>query len=110
MLDRVDVGIQQVGRIVLNPPHIRQRRLRLGMLKSAATAAAAIAMCHMASAERLSFRSSPLSAGRASLTEDGFRVARTLGAANFTPELAYHVEIAYESFSEKTGRGGNAIL
>ena len=58
-------------------------------LKSAASTVAAIAMCHMALADNLSFRSSPLLAGRASLTEDGFRLSRSLGAANFTPELSY---------------------
>ena len=77
-------------------------------LKSAASAVAAIAMCHMAFADNLSFRSSPLMAGRASLTEDGFRLSRSFGTANFTPELSYPIEIAYESFSEKTGIFGFA--
>ena len=58
-------------------------------LKSAASTVAAIAMCHMALADNLSFRSSPLMVGRASLTEDGFKLSRSLGAANFTPELSY---------------------
>ena len=57
---------------------------------------------HTWAAERLTFTSRPISAGRASLTEDGFRVSRTLGTANFTPELAYPVELTYESFSERT--------
>ena len=44
----------------------------MSMLKSAASAIAAIAMCHTSLAGGLSFRSSPIMAGRASLTEDGF--------------------------------------
>ena len=80
----------------------------MSMLKSVASAFAAIAMCHIAFADGLSFRSSPLLAGRASLTEDGFRISRSLGAANFTPELSYPVEVAYESFSERTGIFGFA--
>ena len=77
-------------------------------LKSAVSTVAAIAMCHMVFADNLSFWSSPLMAGRASLTEDGFKLSRSLGAANFTPELSYPIEIAYESFSEKTGIFGFA--
>ena len=59
-------------------------------------------------AEGPSFQSKPLLAGRASLTEDGFVVARSLGTANFTPELAYPVQLAYGSASEKTGIFGYA--
>ena len=80
----------------------------MSMLKSVASAIAAIAICNTSLAGGLSFKSSPLQAGRASLTEDGFRISRSLGAANFTPELSYPVEVAYESFSEKTGIFGFA--
>ena len=80
----------------------------MGMLKSAASATIAIAMCHTSLAGGLTSKSSPLQAGRASLTEDGFRISRSLGAANFTPELSYPVEVAYESFSERTGIFGFA--
>jgi len=45
-----------------------------------------------AAAERLSLESRPLLAGRASLTADGFVEARTLGTANFTPELHLSME------------------
>ena len=58
-------------------------------LKSAASTVGAIAMCHMTFADNLSFRLSPLMAGRVSLTEDGFRLSRSFGRANFTPELSY---------------------
>ena len=45
----------------------------MSMLRSAASAAiAAIAICNTSLAGGLSFRSSPIMAGRASLTEDGF--------------------------------------
>ena len=80
----------------------------MSMLKSVASVTIAIAICHASLAGGLSFKSSPLQAGRASLTEDGFRISRSLGAANFTPELSYPVEVAYESFSERTGIFGFA--
>lgn len=80
----------------------------MSMLKSVASVTIAIVICHASLAGGLSFRSSPLMAGRASLTEDGFRISRSLGAANFTPELSYPVEVAYESFSERTGIFGFA--
>ena len=44
----------------------------MSMLKSAASAIAVIAVCNTSLAGGLSFKSSPLQAGRASLTEDGF--------------------------------------
>ena len=44
----------------------------MSMLKSAASAIAAIAMCHTSLAGGLTFKSIPLQAGWASLTEDGF--------------------------------------
>ena len=43
-------------------------------------------------AEGPTFLSKPLLAGRASLTADGFVVGRSLGTANFTPELALDLE------------------
>lgn len=73
----------------------------MSMLRSAATAVAAIAICHASLAGGLTFKYSPLMAGRASLTEDGFRISRSLGTANFTPELSYPVEITYQSFQKR---------
>ena len=58
--------------------------------------------------ESPSFLSKPLLAGRASLTEDGFVVSRSFGTANFTPELAWPVQLVYESASERTGIFGYA--
>ena len=68
----------------------------------------AFALFAAGAAEHPSFTSKPMLAGRASLTEDGFRVSRNLGTANATPELAYPIELTYESFSEKTGIFGFA--
>ena len=59
-------------------------------------------------AEGPSFLSKPLLAGRASLTADGFVIGRSLGTANFTPELSYPVQLVYESASEKTSLFGYA--
>ena len=71
-----------------------------------------VAVCGFAvvvgAAERLSLEARPLLAGRASLTADGFVEARTLGTANFTPELRGPVQLVYESASEKTGPFGFA--
>jgi hypothetical protein len=49
----------------------------MSMLKSAASVTIAIVICHASLAGGLSFRSSPLKAGRASLTEDGSRISRS---------------------------------
>ena len=76
--------------------------------KHIASLVSALALFAAGAAERMSFSSRPMSAGRASLTEDGFAVSRTLGTANATPELAYPIELTYESFSEKTGLFGFA--
>ena len=87
---------------------MQRKEVEMSMLKSVASAIAVIAVCNTSLAGGLSFKSSPLQAGRASLTEDGFRISRSLGAANFTPELSYPVEVAYESFFERTGIFGFA--
>ncbi len=76
--------------------------------KHIASLVSALALFAAGAAERISFSSRPMSAGRASLTEDGFRVPRNLGTANATPELAYPIELTYESFAEKTGIFGFA--
>lgn len=76
--------------------------------KHIASLVSVLALFSAGAAERISFSSRPMSAGRASLTEDGFAVSRTLGTANATPELSYPIELTYESFSEKTGLFGFA--
>lgn len=60
------------------------------------------------SAENVNFLSRPLSAGKASLTENGFLISRTLGTANFSPELRLPVQLVYESASDKSGIFGYA--
>ena len=51
----------------------------------------------------ISFAGNPMSAGRASLTENGFVVTHTVGVANFSPEFRTPVQIHYESFRERKG-------
>ncbi len=59
-------------------------------------------------AERVDFSHSPLTAGRASLTETGYVEQRTIGVARMAPELTMPIELVYESSSEKTGVFGFA--
>ena len=42
------------------------------------------------------FFSRPLSAGKASLTENAYFVSETLGVANFSPELRFPVQLIYQ--------------
>ena len=58
--------------------------------------------------ENVNFISKPLTAGKASLTENGFLYTRTLGIANFSPELRYPIQLVYNSAREKTGAFGFA--
>ena len=72
-----------------------------------------ISLCFLLStggfaAEQVSFASKPLTAGRASLTENGFIVSSSLGTANFSPDLRYPIQLIYQSASEKTGIFGFA--
>ena len=59
-------------------------------------------------AEQLSFRSSPMTAGKASLSENGYIVSRELGGANFSPELRYPVQLIYRSDSADAGLFGTS--
>ena len=54
------------------------------------------------------FSHSPLTAGRASLTETCYVEQRSIGVARLSPELTMPVELVYESASEKTGAFGFA--
>jgi hypothetical protein len=49
------------------------------------------------------FSHQPLLAGKASLTDNGFEVKRTLGTAAFAPELMMPIELVYSSSSENSG-------
>ena len=53
--------------------------------------------------ENVNFISRPLTAGKASLTENGFILAEILGRANFSPELRLPIQLLYNSTSEKSG-------
>ena len=59
-------------------------------------------------AEQLNFRSSPMTAGKASLSENGYIVSRELGGANFSPELRYPVQLIYRSDSADAGLFGTS--
>ena len=62
-----------------------------------------LAMFSVCAAENINFLSRPLTAGKASLTENGFIVGQNLGTANFSPELRLPIQLIYNSSSEKTG-------
>ena len=62
----------------------------------------------LAAVEKVDFLSKPLTAGKASLTENGFIVSQLLGTANFSPDLRFPVQLTYNSASEKTGIFGYA--
>ncbi|MDD4181142.1 MAG: hypothetical protein PHE87_05895, partial [Victivallaceae bacterium] len=57
-------------------------------------------------AEQVNFLSKPLTAGKTSLTENGFVVSKTIGTANFSPELRLPIQLIYNSSNEKTGLFG----
>ena len=58
--------------------------------------------------ENVNFLAKPLTAGKASLTEQGYQVCRTLGSANFSPELRYPLQLIYNSTREESGIFGFA--
>lgn len=58
--------------------------------------------------ENVNFLAKPLTAGKASLTEHGYQVCRTLGSANFSPELRYPLQLIYNSTREESGIFGFA--
>ena len=61
------------------------------------------------SAEKINFQLHPVwTAGKASLTENGYVIPRTLDTVNFSPEVRLPVQLVYNSVSEKTGMFGYA--
>lgn len=56
--------------------------------------------------ERIDFDRSPMAAGKAALTENGFYAGRLLGTANFSPELRFPVRLFYNSAVRKSGLVG----
>ncbi len=63
---------------------------------------------HIAAKENVNFISKPLTAGRASLTENAFIIPYAVGMANFSPELRFPIQIIYNSASESSGIFGYA--
>ena len=61
-------------------------------------------------AEQLNFRSSPMTAGKASLSENGYIVSRELGGASFSPELRYPVRRSAVRISDAQNRGSVLIF
>ncbi len=59
-------------------------------------------------ADNVSFLSKSLTAGKASLTENAYILARTLETANFSPELRLPIQLVYRSDSQKNGMFGFA--
>lgn len=52
---------------------------------------------------KIDFSKVPMAAGKAALTENGFYINRTVGTANFSPELRLPVQLFYNSASRKSG-------
>lgn len=59
-------------------------------------------------AENIDFAAKRMLAGKAKVSDTGYVVSRSLGRANLSPELAFPVELVYDSDSEKTGMFGFA--
>ena len=56
--------------------------------------------------EKLNWKSRAMTAGKASLTSDSYRVVRNLGAPNFSPELRFPLQMTYDSAANKNGMFG----
>ncbi len=56
--------------------------------------------------ENLNWKSRAMTAGKASLTSDSYRVVRELGAPNFSPELRFPLQLVYDSSANKNGLFG----
>ena len=63
----------------------------------------AFAAISLFGADGVKFSYRQLCAGRASLENSSFVVSRTLGAAAFSPELCFPVEIVYDSSRVESG-------
>ena len=62
----------------------------------------------LSAAESIHFLSRPLTAGKASLTENGYIITQLLGTANFSVDLRFPIQLIYNSASDKTGLFGYA--
>lgn len=63
---------------------------------------------NLSAAESVDFLAKPLTAGKASLTENGYIITQLLGTANFSPDLRFPIQLIYNSASDKTGLFGYA--
>ena len=57
--------------------------------------------------EKLNWKSRAMSAGKASLTFDSYRVVRDLGVPNFSPEFRMPLQLVYDSGKNKNGIVGS---
>jgi len=58
--------------------------------------------------EKLNWKSRAMTAGKASLTSDSYRVVRNLGTPNFSPEFRMPLQLVYDSANNKIGLFGAA--
>ena len=58
--------------------------------------------------DKLNWKSRTLTAGKASLTSDSYRVVRNLGIPNFSPEFRLPLQLIYDSGNKKIGIFGAA--
>lgn len=79
-----------------------------GMKHSFFAALLACLIGNLSAAESVDFLAKPLTAGKASLTENGYIITQLLGTANFSPDLRFPIQLIYNSASDKTGLFGYA--
>jgi len=53
--------------------------------------------------EKLNWKSRAMTAGKASLTTNSYRVVRDLGTPNFSPEMRFSLQLVYDSAASKNG-------
>jgi len=64
--------------------------------------------CMIYADEKIDFSKTPMAAGKAALTENGFYLNKIIGTANFSPDLRLPVQLFYNSASQKSGMLGYA--
>ncbi|MDY5597322.1 MAG: hypothetical protein SPG40_07480, partial [Kiritimatiellia bacterium] len=89
---------------VATPPSRMRHCLRASMASLALLSVCVIPL--RSAADAPDFRTRPLLAGKASLTEPGFTVRRDLGVLNVAPELRIPVELVYSSANASSGMFG----
>ena len=61
----------------------------------------------VAAKDAVNFISKPLAAGKALLADNGYAISKTIGVANFSPELRLPIQLAYLSSNRKAGMFGH---